>query len=212
MTTLAHRVGPAAGGAIACMFVACAACSPRYLPPPATPSRSVPSVSLPPTPPPPGHGRAVIDVLDGPADVEVAVGERRYGDSAAAPAGRWLCRAPCVVDLSNGSHELLLRLEIDGTEYLDSGVVEVGPVPVVYRRAMRLEHRPSPWPFAIVLGLSAGAFYTAIDAFTSDRLGVGATGGVVSLAIGTGLLGLSVYLGVRAIPEIREGREAQYPL
>lgn len=213
--------------ALACSLAAAiAGCGPRYLPPPATPSRVAPSVGIPPTPPADGYGRAVIDVVDGPADIDLVVGEQRYWSSgpppdtgivapgqAVVPRGRRpLCRAPCAVDLPNGSHRLVFRLSIDGTEYVDSGVVEVGPIPALYRRAMRLERRPSPWPFAITLGLSAGAFYVAIDAFTEDNLEVGATGGVISLAIGAGLLGLSAYLGVRAIPEIREGRDAQYAL
>lgn len=116
-------------------LVASCAGSRRLDPPPAPPA-IVPAIPYPTEPPAPGTGRILIDIVDGPSDVQIR---------SLQPMGMiWapLCTSPCVVDLPPGPHELSFLLRGD-RERSDTDTVTVSPAPSMYRRQL-LQRSSSP--------------------------------------------------------------------
>lgn len=122
----------------------------RRLDPPPAPAAVVPLVAFPAEPPPPGTGRIVIDVVDGPADVQIK--------SLQTVGAIWspLCTSPCVVDLPSGPHELNFSLRSDHGRS-DTDTVMVPPATSMYRRQLA-QHESSP--ALLVGGYAVG--YTGI--------------------------------------------------
>lgn len=130
----------------------------RRLDPPPAPAAIVPPVAFPAEPPPPGTGRIVLDVVDGPSDVQIKVLQ---------PVGAiWspLCTSPCVVDLPQGPHELNFSLRSDHG-HSDTDTVMVPPATSMYRR--QLAQRESS-PALLVGGYAIG--YTGITVLLTGLL------------------------------------------
>lgn len=95
----------------------------RTLPPPAAPERTVPRIEESRATPE-GHGRVVVDVVDGPMQVLNV-----DGPAVADPLlGRPACVTPCVLDLRHGRRWLAFDTPGPGFEV---DWVEIGNFPVV---------------------------------------------------------------------------------
>lgn len=123
--------------ATACLASACA----YQLPPRLAPTESVPRVPVEPGPEPANHGRVTLDAEGGPVDVveivSATTAEAHAGTTVGYAAGETtkpICRTPCVVDLSYGSHRM--RFGDDPRAY----DVKVGARPSVVRVALGHHH------------------------------------------------------------------------
>src|SRR5262245_44812804 len=110
-------------------------CVPARRPPLATTARVAPRPDVPP-PPPAGYGRVIIDVVDGPARVDLP----DVGSDDLAWR-RPLCVSPCVLDLPQGRHQLRLTLTDRDDHRTELALVNFRSMPTVYRRAMGWEDR-----------------------------------------------------------------------
>jgi hypothetical protein len=115
------------------------------------PPRELPPLDLPTSPPPDGHGRVVLDVVDGPTIVHVIEGQasavsHQTGGTASAVYERRLCQTPCAVDLPFGEHEIRLSLDHDHNRGGHEIVDVRGPTTAL--RA-RLGHRTGGGPVGI---------------------------------------------------------------
>jgi hypothetical protein len=132
--------------AVAALAPACAGTgTPVPMPP-----RELPPLDLPTSPPPDGHGRVVLDVVDGPTIVHVIEGQasavsHQTGGTASAVYERRLCQTPCAVDLPFGEHEIRLSLDHDHNRGGHELVDVRGPATAL--RA-RLGHRTGGGPIA----------------------------------------------------------------
>jgi hypothetical protein len=178
------------------------------LPPVATPEARAPALVPSTTPPPEGHGRLVLDVVNGPTPVELV----RMAPQQLASGGRItfgfreapepLCTAPCTVDPPLGN--LLLGYPVIGNpDSLETELVHVGPEPTVYRRALS-EYHHVPAGAAFVLGVLAtslgGTSMVTGTALLPVGLAKGSEGltiaGGVTLGAGAALIVLGI-LGIR---------------
>lgn len=141
---------------------------------PHAPARIVPDVSLGTTSPAPDRGRAILDVVDGPARVWEVVADypgNHPHDPLAGALLRRVCTSPCVVDLPHGVHRLAFTRVADRRRRpRDTSLVYIGPGTTVYRRALG---RP-PRTFT---GLTIGGIVLA---------------GISGAGVGAGLLGWSL--------------------
>jgi hypothetical protein len=99
----------------------------RHLDPPPQPAALVPPVAVPPTPP--TDSRVILDVVDGPSDVQIKV----INPSGALWAP--VCTTPCALDLPAGPHELSFVLRGD-SEHNDAATVNVPHGASLYRRQL----------------------------------------------------------------------------
>jgi hypothetical protein len=180
----------------------------------------------PDTPPTPeGHGRLVIDVVDGPTAVQqvrMASEERLNGQGrpryAFYETFEELCpTTPCVADLPLGN--VLLGFPVLG----DSGETEVelvyvGEDPSVYRRALGLYERNSHG--AYVLGIVGTSFGGSAVVTGTALLPVGlakdkdglALAGAITLGTGALLTALSIWAMVANAPSYQEGAAIHFDL
>lgn len=167
----------------------------------------MPGVALPPTPPPAGHGRLVLDTVDGPMQVTAQSDPTfRPPDAAGVPlrSGE-LCRTPCAADLPYGRYRLFLTGV--GTERGDSDDVTVAEGLNVYRRAPGTYTTPTitnQIAPMIVTVLGAALFGAGIYPLALSKDSSGRTAGVVmmgaGLALGVGG-GLWLYDTKRAVQQ-----------
>lgn len=131
-------------GVLSLLSSACSAVrAPRPAPAAVLPS-TLPVESIPQTRPAPGTGRVVLDVVDGPSDLQIKLSPPLTPSGAveggAFSYGQWqhLCRTPCVVDLPAGRHDLSIRVQ-HGNRGGDSDILVVEPEQVTaYRRAITI--------------------------------------------------------------------------
>src|SRR5215211_251299 len=116
-----------------------AACVKRL--PPAPPPEPV----APPLPaaaaPPGGHGRLIVDVVEGPTPVErirIVAQPMNGGTYQFVEAPEPLCTSPCATDLPAGN--VLLRFPVLGKNATEEELVHVGTDTSVYRRALSIYH------------------------------------------------------------------------
>ncbi len=151
----------------------------RRLPPAPTPAARVPAVDTR-APLAAGHGRLVIDVVDGPALIDrvrmiatqvTPSTEQARGSVVFGEAAEPLCQSPCVTDVPLGN--LLLSFPVVGNPGArEIELIHVGPEATVYRRSLS-EYRVKKKGARRVLGIIA----TALG-------GAAVTTGVVLLPIG----------------------------
>jgi hypothetical protein len=114
-------------------------CGVQRLPPVSAPAKVVPAdVDVPPEPPAAGTGRVILETNGEPAKVIEITGAAtassgRY--SATVIGTRPLCTTPCVVDLTYGSHPILLRSVADATHQSEADL-EVGARAKVFRHTL----------------------------------------------------------------------------
>ncbi|MDH5671609.1 MAG: hypothetical protein OEZ06_05630 [Myxococcales bacterium] len=162
--------------------------TPRVLAPRQPPSRRMPVVQMPAEPPAQGHGRVVIDVVDGPMDVSARTVESFAGAGSGPPRSGPLCRTPCAVDLPLGRYKLYLSGLRSDPSRGDAVDLDVHPGLNVLRRASGKYETPEYMPTLPIVLIVGG--------------GVGVVGGGATLATGNGAagailmgLGLALSLG-----------------
>jgi hypothetical protein len=221
-----HRRAPLrchAVGASLLLVVFGSACVNR-LPRAPTPEHIVPDVDLA-TPPPEGHGRLIIDVVDGPTPVEQVLmkPEPIEGDDGRVSyevreSYEDLCdTTPCVLDLRPGN--IILGFPVIGDEAgMKIDLVNVGSDTSVYRRTLALyePRKGGPYKFGIFSAtLGASAMIAGLPmvpvGFSDGRYGLG-TAGAITLGVGAALLALGIHLIKVHSPTYRPGNWTHYPL
>lgn len=206
--------------AVAPCLLLLAACV-REIPPPATPEAVPPPMGEAP-PVPEGHGRLIVDVVDGPTEVRrmstvsVVVGMDKDREiTASTTANESLCVAPCIVDLPLGRH--VLAFPMHGTRRLEMDTVTVGESPTVYRRALG---RREGGGAGLVLGI-LGATFGGMSMVTgmvllpvglaNDSGGLALAGGI-TLGAGASLTTLGI-VGIAVSPTVHQpGASVQFTL
>ncbi len=124
------------------LLAVCLGCT-LYLPAPGPPPRYTPRLDPPPGTLAPGHGRVIVDALNGPARVSVV-----------EPAGeRFVCLSPCAVDLPPGTHQLHLVAADDREETLP---VVVADDAAVYQGILGVKRERSRARRIVLAGAVAG--------------------------------------------------------
>lgn len=196
----------------------------KRLPPAPTPEPVAPQ--MPALPPPAGgHGRLVVDVVDGPVAVHrVDMAAEQVADSSGRVKYRFvespavLCAAaPCVSDVPTGN--VLLGFPVLGDpDATEVELVHVGPEPSVYRRTLSVyDGRTGS---VRVLGIIATALGGTAMMTGSALLPIGLARDVDGLTIAGGIsLGAGVALLVAGIwamnadaPTYRPGSSNHFPL
>lgn len=190
----------------------------NILPPVETPSASPPTLAVSP-PIAPGHGRLVVDVVDGETDV-VMLTTYRYSLgrslSIRSTDRDLLCTSPCSVDLPFGRYRLGFPMH-GSSRRLERVTVEVGPHPFVHRRALgTLTPAGAGRPLGILgtvlgaIGMVVGAVFLPVGVAVGDE---GMTiAGSVNLGGGALLLTLGI-LGIALDPKIEQpGSGISFPL
>ncbi|MEO9232449.1 MAG: hypothetical protein ABI421_03860 [Polyangiaceae bacterium] len=209
----------------------------RNLPPPPAPAQELPKPVANVPPDVEGKGRVVIDVTNGPAEVDevlaTAQSEATDGRHTYVSYGevtRPIClTTPCAVNFEFGQHNL--RLVSKSDDHVGSvGTVDVGQNDSVFRHTMGTQSTGgvahSLGVTSTILGLTGailggsllfvGAVSSSSQANadgTTSSSGSGLTGaGAVTLGIGAGLLALGIGLMVASPPTIQEGSSTQFSL
>lgn len=195
----------------------------RQLPPLPAPEAIVPSTNAT-SEPAAGTGRLVIDVVDGPMQVQrVHMKAEPFDDGQGRTRFRFyeapepLCASPCVVDLTPGN--VLLGFPVTGDDHpLEVELVHVGEETAVYRRSLShyRHNQGALWVLGII-GTSLGGT-SLLTGTTLLPLGLadGNDGLTTAGAITLGGGALLVTLGVLAIradsPTYRPGSAIHFPL
>ena len=143
----------------------------------------MPRVTMPAQAPAPGHGRLVIDTVDGPMDVAARNVARFEGAGSQPTRSGPLCRTPCVVDLPLGRYTLFLSGLAQDPSRGDVVSVEVHPGVTVIRRAPGKYETPEYLPAAPITLVVGGGIGTVAGAAVMGG-GEAAGGGVL---LGTGV-------------------------
>lgn len=195
----------------------------EHLPPANTPDRVIPA-SATATAVPQGQGRLVVDVVDGPTQVQRVTMEPHPVDNGSAIQTWWfsesytpLCEtSPCVVDLAPGN--VLLGFPVIGSRNeFEVDLVHISEEPTVYRRA--LSHAGGGGG-GFVLGI-VGVTFGGMSAVTGmallpiglakDKDGMTLAGGI-TLGVGAVLVGLSTLAMIVDRPQYQAGASAHYPV
>lgn len=200
------------------------ACGTTRLPRATPPERTVPDVDLS-TAPPEGHGRLVIDVVEGPTSVEQVHMEPEpiEGDDGRVSyevreTYEDLCdTTPCVLDLRPGN--IILGFPVIGDEKaVKIDLVHVGQDTSVYRRSLAVydPRKGGAYKFGIFsASLGASAIIAGLPmvpvGFSDRRYGLG-TAGAVTLGVGAALVALGIHLIKVHSPTFRPGNWTHYPL
>jgi hypothetical protein len=202
------------------VLVACV----KQLPPAPTPAPIAPAIPVT-APAAPGTGRLVVDVADGPAPVQRIVmdaqpvkdarGLTRYRLNE-APA--LLCNpSPCLTDLPIGTN-VVLGFPVRGSTDTEVELVNIGPDPSVYRRALSEYHGDTGATRVMgIIATSLGAA-SAITGAALLPIGLSKDNSAMTTAGGITLGGgaLAIVLGILAIradsPTYRPGSSNHYPI
>ncbi len=169
-------------------------------------------------------GRLVVDVVEGPAPVQMIKMEAAQQTNARGRVSfrfsevpATLCaHSPCATDHQLGN--VLLGFPVIGKDSLEVELVHVGPDPSVYRRSLSIyEDNTGGTRIMGIIATSVGAAAlitgTALlpIGLAKDNSGLTAAGGI-SLGAGTLLLTLGI-LAIRAdAPTFRPGSSNHFPL
>lgn len=189
----------------------------RVLMPPPAPPRQSPDLSAEP-PVPEGAGRLYVDVVDGPTPVRsVERSSLRLqigGGTLLAHRRRTeqLCVTPCLVDLPYGRYELAFPSR--GSGRLETDEINVGPSPMVYRRALGLHDPPGAGHALGIVSTVFGAIAMVIGTvFLPVGLGTDsdsmARAGGITLGVGGALVALGI-VGVALSPTVSQRGAAVY--
>ncbi|MFW6066928.1 MAG: hypothetical protein ACOC97_01215 [Myxococcota bacterium] len=209
---------------IALLSVAFVTACTRRLPRPPTPERTIPDVDVASSPPE-GHGRLVVDVVQGSVPIErvrmkpkAIEGEDGRASYQLHEELEPLCDAtPCAVDLRPGN--LILGFPVVGDESaVQIDLVHVGEETSVYRRALAVKDarkRPG-YKFGIAattFGASAviAGLPTLPNGLVEKKTGMAIAGGAL-LGVGAALVALGIHLMKTKAPSYRPGNWIHYPL
>jgi hypothetical protein len=209
----------------------------RNLPPPPVPVQEMPKTvgNIPPEVE--GKGRIVVDVTNGPAQVdevlaqtETAATNGRQTYVAYGEVTRPVClTTPCAVSFDYGQHNLRFVSKTDDHK-MSEGTVDVGQSDSVFRHTMGERSNGGAvhalGTTSTILGLTGavlgGTFLLVGAASSSDTVNPdGTTGssgsglttvGAVTLGIGVGLLALGIGMMVASPPTIQDGASTQFSL
>jgi hypothetical protein len=191
---------------------------PAARPPPRTLSAEV---EMPPRPPLPGRGRVILDTDGEPASVVEITGSavRSTGARIADVIDiRPLCTTPCVVDLTYGSHPIVLRSMSDETHQSETEL-DVGARAKVFRHT--LGERTDGGGLRMVgasmltlgiLAVAAGTVLWTAGSTSSRGSPSLATNGEVLTMGGAGGVLLSIPFLVMGRPTERPGSTTQWSL
>lgn len=201
--------------------VTTAACV-KQLPPAPTPTAAPPAVDTSAAVPE-GHGRLIVDVVDGPTPVRrVAMESEAFNDGNGDTRYRFfespqpLCSSsPCVADLPLGN--VLLMFPVRGKSTTEVELVHVGAEPTVYRRSLSVYERKKKGA-TYVLGIIAASVGTAaaITGVTLLPIGLGddnrdlAFAGGITLAAGALLVAVGVWAIRRNSDTFRPGSSIHF--
>lgn len=175
-------------------------------------------------PPPGGHGRLVVDVVEGPVRVQRVQMKATPVDRGSRVTYRFeeasevLCAAsPCVTDLPAGN--ILLGFPVIGDpDAMETELVHVGLEPSVYRRTLSLyeDRTGGTRVFGIIataLGGTAMITGTALlpAGLSKDHDGLAIAGGI-TLGAGAALLALGIWAIRADAPTFRPGAANHFPL
>ena len=195
----------------------------KRLPPAPTPTAVVPAMD--PAPPPPGgHGRIVVDVVEASVPVQRIQMQGVPQEDAGHTVYRFtetpavLCAAtPCIADVPAGN--VLLGFPVIGnSEDIETELVHVGLEPSVYRRSLSIYEDKSGglrvWGIVLAsVGGAAAMTGTALlpIGLAKDHGGLTTAGGI-SLGAGAALLAFGIWAIRHDAPTFRPGSSNHFPL
>ena len=206
-------------GALLALLAGCV----KHLPPATAPEPVAPAVAIDGEPAT-GHGRLVLDVVDGPTPIQrVHVGSERIDSGQGRE--HWslyesperLCESPCVAELPLGN--VMLGFPVAGdSQQTEVELVHVSDEPGVYRRV--LSHREVDDETAYMLGIISAVFGGMSMGVGAIFLPVGlgerddglVTAGAVTLGVGGALVAAGVIGILVGRPVYRPGSSARFPL
>jgi hypothetical protein len=205
----------------------------RNLPPPPAPTQEMPKTvgNIPPEVE--GKARIVVDVTNGPAEVEEVMAQTeatatngRQTYVAYGEVTRPVClTTPCAVNLEYGQHNLRFVSKGDDS-HASEGTVDVGQSDSVFRHTMG-EHSSGGAVHSLgvtsgilgVTGMILGGSLLAVGALSSSSDPDGSspssgltTVGAATLGIGAGLLALGIVMAVASPATNQEGASTQFSL
>lgn len=180
---------------------------------------------LQPAPPSPGgHGRLVVDVVEGPAPVQrIKMAATAQTNDRGRTSYRFnevpevfCAQAPCVVDVPVGN--VLLGFPVIGNNALEVELVHVGPDPSVYRRSLSIyeDNTGGVRLFGILstsiasASLITGTVLLPIG-LAKDNTGLTTAGGI-TLGLGTIFVALGIWAINADAPTFRPGSSNHFPL
>lgn len=180
---------------------------------------------LEPTPPPPnGYGRLIVDVVEGPIQVQQIRMESKPVDNGRGRVSyRFfekpvvLCAvSPCAVDVPAGN--VLLGFPVPGRNAMEVELVNVGPDPSVYRRSLSIyeDHTGSTRVLGIIATAVGGA--SIMTGASLLPIGLARDNGAMTVAGGVtlGAGAVALVLGILAMqadaPTFRPGSSLHFPL
>jgi hypothetical protein len=203
--------------AVVLVCVLASACIPRGAPP--APPRRSPPVAMPADPPPPNHGRVVIDTPGTPARVLRITGmgsTHVYVVGASGGAGGTgtyvetmpVCITPCVADLPRGWNRLLV-LSPDSRR---GGAVDVdvGEQPLVVAGALGERPQLGVWSVAVGTAILGGVMLGG-GLEQRERLPGDPTGRAL-IGVGSIVLAASLYVLIARWPRKQPSTFDQYPM
>lgn len=206
----------------------------RNLPPPPAPAQDMPKAVSNVPPDIEGKSRVVIDVTNGPAQVDEvlataqsAATDGRHTYVSYGEITRPVClTTPCTVNLDYGQHNL--RLVSKTSDQVGSvGTVDVGQSDSVFRHTMGQQSSGgavhaigvTSATLGILGALTGGTLLLVGAASSSSDDGTGSSGGsgltsvgAVTLGISAGLLALGIGMMIASPPTTQEGSSTQFSL
>jgi hypothetical protein len=185
----------------------------------------LPAVAAPTTPPPEGHSRLIVDVVDGPAPVmrsfidtnPIDAGGGRTKFSFTTRLENVCPAAPCVLDLPRGNVVLGFPYLNDPTTF-ETHLLHIGPEPAAFRKALSYSQPGSTG--AKVLGILSTTFGGMSALVGTVFLPVGlakdsggmVTAGAITLGAGAILIALGVVTLQRNPDVYRDGAQTHFQL
>lgn len=209
---------------IAALALSAVACT-IQLPPKPTPKPLVPAAATQ-APPASGHSRLVVDVVDGPTQVQrVFMQPAPIGDPQGRVSYRFyeayqpLCDAtPCVLDVPPGNNVLLAFPVVGDQNATEVELVHVGAQPSVYRRSLsQYQGKRGALHVLGIIATSLGGS-AAITGVTLLPVGLGddnddlALAGGITLAAGAALVTWGIWAIRRDSPTYRPGSSLHFLL
>lgn len=225
MTDSVARPGVVLRGLALLAALATVACV-RRLPPAPTPEARVPAVDTR-APLAAGHGRLVIDVVDGPTLLDrvrmvatqvAPTAEQARGSVVFSEAAEPLCQSPCVTDVPLGN--LVLSFPVLGNPGArEIELVHVGPEAAVYRRSLsvyRVKKKGARYVLGIIATALGGAAVTTgvvllPIGLDKDNDGL-TTAGAISLGAGAVVLAWGIWAVRRDATTYRPGSALHFSL